>query len=39
MDHAFYLSFHGHASGAHKLRAFRIVHTVSERVPEVRSPA
>lgn len=33
------LSVHGHATGAHKLSAFRIVHTVSKRIPEVRSPA
>lgn len=39
MGHAFHLSVHGHATSAHKLSAFRIVHTVSKRVPEVGSPA
>lgn len=38
-DRAFHLSVHGHATGAHKLSAFRTVYTVSKRVPEVRSPA
>lgn len=39
MVHDFHLSSYAQASGAHKLRAFRIVHAVSKRVPGVRSPA
>lgn len=39
MDHAFHLRAQGHATGAHKLSAFRIGYTVSKRVLGVRSPA